>query len=137
MFGCFMNLRIVRHPPHFSFTPRISENVEEVLLLVVARRTVVWARRKTVAAVRRPAGRVKRAVKAPLREGLTVATTAPPAMVEQAADARITTGFTGAARGRVTVPLKLIVCPAAVIAVVYMRRWSFSARLRDGPSAAT
>jgi hypothetical protein len=58
------------------------------------------------------------ALKAPLRLGVTVATTGPFATPAQEEAARICTGLAGFDSGGVTVPAKAIVLPEAVIALV-------------------
>src|SRR3954469_21449758 len=113
--------------------PRTSVNVGNVVLLPACLRTRVWARRKAVVM---PAGRSKRAVKAPLDDGFTVATTVPAAIVEQDAEARMTTGRGGLSSGRVTVPPNVMLRPWLLTVVVYIRRANFSARLRLAPSFA-
>jgi hypothetical protein len=108
-----------------------------VLRRAPARRTFVCARRKTVCAGASAEGSSKDAVNVPLRDGLTVATTAARAMSAHVDDARSTTGCAGFASGRVTTPLSRSVRPDAVIDVVYIRRANFTAWLRVPPTEAT
>lgn len=75
-------------------------------------------------------------MKAPLGDGLTVATITPCPISEHDAEATMTTGWTGLANGRLMVPVKVMARPATVIAVVYIRRANLRTRLRWDPNIA-